>query len=121
MLVGRGEDCLRIERVLDDARAGRGGALLVSGEPGIGKTSLLEHAAASAADMRIVRCRGIEGEASVPFVGLVDLLTPIADLVPQLPGRQADALRSALATGPTRPVDRLAVLVGAFNLLCAAA
>jgi DNA-binding CsgD family transcriptional regulator len=121
MLVGRGEDCLRIERVLDDARAGRGGALLVSGEPGIGKTSLLEHAAASAAGMRIVRCRGIEGEASVPFVGLVDLLTPIADLVPQLPGRQADALRSALAIGPTRPVDRLAVLVGAFNLLCAAA
>ena len=121
MLVGRGEECLRIDRLLDDARAGNGGALVVSGEPGIGKTSLLEHAAAGSADMRIVRARGVETEASVPFVGLVDLLTPLADLAPNLPGRQAEALRSALAIGPTQPVDRLAVLVGAFNLLCAAA
>ena len=121
MLVGRGDECLRIERLLDDARAGNGGALVVSGEPGIGKTSLLEHAAASSTDMRIVRARGVETEASVPFVGLVDLLTPLADLAPNLPGRQAEALRSALAIGPTQPVDRLAVLMGAFNLLCAAA
>jgi DNA-binding CsgD family transcriptional regulator len=121
MLVGRGEECLRIDRLLDDARSGHGGALVVSGEPGIGKTSLLEHAAASAGDMRVVRARGVEAEASVPFVGLVDLLTPLSALASGLPGRQAEALRSALAIGPTRPVDRLAVLVGAFNLLCAAA
>ena len=121
MLVGRGEECLRIDRLLDDARRGNGGALVVSGEPGIGKTSLLEHAAASAEDMCVVRARGVETEASVPFVGLVDLLTPLARLAPNLPGRQAEALRSALAIGPTQPVDRLAVLVGAFNLLCAAA
>jgi DNA-binding CsgD family transcriptional regulator len=121
MLVGRGEECRRIERLLDDARAGRGGALVISGEPGIGKTSLLEHAATGAGDMAVVRARGVEAEASVPFVGLVDLLTPFASLVPDLPGRQAEALRSALALGPTRPVDRLAVLVGAFNLICAAA
>ena len=71
--------------------------------------------------MCVVRARGVETEASVPFVGLVDLLTPLARLAPNLPGRQAEALRSALAIGPTQPVDRLAVLVGAFNLLCAAA
>jgi DNA-binding CsgD family transcriptional regulator len=121
MLVGRGEECLRIERLLDGARSGHGGALVFSGEPGIGKTSLLDHAAASAGDMRIVRARGIETETSVPFVGLVDLLTPLSGFVANLPGRQAEALRSALAIGPTQPVDRLAVLVGAFNLLCAAA
>ena len=121
MLVGRGEECLRIERLLDDARSGHGGALVVSGEPGLGKTSLLDHAAASAGEMRVVRARGVETEASVPFVGLVDLLTPLAALVTDLPARQSEALRSALAIGPTQPVDRLAVLVGAFNLLCAAA
>jgi len=121
MLVGRGEECLRIERLLDGARSGHGGTLVVSGEPGIGKTSLLEHAAAGAGDMAIVRARGVEAEASVPFVGLVDLLTPFAALVSKLPDRQAEALRSALALGPTQPVDRLAVLVGAFNLVCAAA
>ena len=121
MLVGRGEECLRIERLLEGARSGHGGALVVSGEPGIGKTSLLDHAAATAGDMCVVRARGIEAETSVPFVGLVDLLTPLAGLVSNLPDRQAEALRSALALGPTQPVDRLAVLVGAFNLLCAAA
>jgi DNA-binding CsgD family transcriptional regulator len=121
MLVGRREECLRIEGLLEDARSGRGGALVVSGEPGIGKTSLLDQAAATAEDMRVVRARGIETEASVPFVGLVDLLTPLAGLVEDLPDRQAEALRSALALGPTQPADRLAVLVGAFNLLCAAA
>jgi DNA-binding CsgD family transcriptional regulator len=121
MLVGRGEECLRIERLLDDACSGHGGALVVSGEPGLGKTSLLDHAAASGRDMRVVRARGVETEASVPFVGLVDLLTPLAGLVKELPDRQSEALRSALAIGPTQPVDRLAVLVGAFNLLCAAA
>jgi DNA-binding CsgD family transcriptional regulator len=121
MLVGRREECRAIERLLADTRAGRGGALVVSGEPGIGKTSLLEHAVSGASGMRIVRARGIETEATVPFVGLVDLLTPLAALAEGLPGRQAEALRSALAIGPTQPVDRLAVLVGAFNLLCAAA
>ncbi|MGH3139154.1 MAG: ATP-binding protein, partial [Gaiellales bacterium] len=55
MLVGRGDECLRIDRLLDDAREGHGGALVVSGEPGIGKTSLLEHAAAGAEDMCVVR------------------------------------------------------------------
>jgi DNA-binding CsgD family transcriptional regulator len=121
MLVGRGEECLRIDRLLDDARAGRGGALVLSGEAGIGKTSLLDRAAERAGDMRVVRARGVETETSVPFVGLVDLLTPLAGLVTNLPARQAEALSSALAIGPTLPVDRLAVLVGAFNLLCAAA
>ena len=109
-----GEECLRIDRLLDDARAGNGGALVVSGEPGIGQdVAPRARGARAAADMRIVRARGVETEASVPFVGLVDLLTPLADLAPNLPGRQAEALRSALAIGPTQPVDRLAVLVGA--------
>ena len=121
MLVGRAEECGCIERLLGDAHAGRGGTLVISGDPGIGKTSLLDHAAATGDGMRVVRARGVESEATVPFVGLVDLLTPIAELVPSLPGRQADALRTALAIGPPRPVDRLAVLVGGFNLLCAAA
>ena len=64
---------------------------------------------------------GVETETAVPFAGLVDLLTPLADCLPALPARQAEALQSALAIGPPRPADRLAVLVGAFNLLCAGA
>jgi DNA-binding CsgD family transcriptional regulator len=115
------QECGRVDRLLDDVRAGRGGVLVVSGEPGMGKTSLLEYAAEAAADMRVVRTRGIETEATLPFAGLVDLLTPLAGAMPRLPGRQAEALGSALALGPAQPADRLAVLVGVLNLLCAAA
>jgi DNA-binding CsgD family transcriptional regulator len=121
MLVGRAEECARISLLLDDARDGRGGAVVVHGEPGIGKTSLLEYAAAEALDMRIVRTRGVEAETSIPFAGLVDLLTPLTDHLSAVPDRQADAVRGALAIGPPREADRLAVLAGGFNLLCAAA
>jgi predicted ATPase len=121
MLVGRAAECARIDLLLAEARAGRGGALVVHGEPGIGKTALLAHAADGAEDMRIVRVRGVETETTLPFAGLVDLLTPLTEHLAQLPERQADAVRSALAIGPTRAADRLAVLVGGFNLLCAAA
>lgn len=121
MLAGRAEECARISLLLDEARDGRGGALVVHGEPGIGKTSLLEHAADQAGGMRIVRARGVETETSLPFAGLVDLLTPLTEYLPELSERQADAVRGALAIGPTREADRLAVLAGGFNLLCAAA
>jgi DNA-binding CsgD family transcriptional regulator len=121
MLVGRVEECASVDRLLDDARDGRGGAVMVCGEPGIGKTALLEYAAERAEDMRVVRTCGVHTETAVPFAGLVDLLTPLADCLPALPVRQAEALQSALAMGPPRPADRLAVLVGAFNLLCAGA
>ncbi len=121
MLVGRAGECARIDLLLAEARAGRGGALVIGGEPGIGKTALLTHAAAGAGEMRIVRVRGVETETSLPFAGLVDLLTPLMQHLAHVPERQADAVRSALAIGPPRAADRLAVLVGGFNLLCAAA
>ena len=121
MLVGRAAECARIDLLLGAARAGHGGALVVRGEPGIGKTALLRHAAAGAADMRIARTRGVESEAALPFAGLVDVLTPIAAHLADIPERQADAVRAALAIGAPSAADRLAVLVGSFNLLCAAA
>jgi hypothetical protein len=121
MLVGRVDECTRVDRLLEEARAGRGGALAICGEPGIGKTSLLDYAAGGVGEMRIVHARGVQSETTVPFAALVDLLTPLVDSIGALPERQAEALESALAIGPPRPADRLAVLVGGFNLLCAAA
>jgi predicted ATPase len=121
MLVGRVEECTSVDRLLEEARAGRGGALAICGEPGIGKTSLLDYAAGRADGMRVVHARGVQSETTVPFAALVDLLTPLGEAIGALPERQAEALASALAIGPPRPADRLAVLVGSFNLLCAAA
>jgi DNA-binding CsgD family transcriptional regulator len=121
MLVGRVEECTSVDRLLEEARAGHGGALAICGEPGIGKTSLLDYAAGRADGMRLVHARGVQSETTVPFAALVDLLTPLVEAIGALPERQAEALESALAIGPPRPADRLAVLVGGFNLLCAAA
>src|SRR4029079_15366397 len=110
-----------IDELLEATRAGRGGLLAVRGDPGIGKCSLLAYAAGRCQGLTLVEVRAAEAEASLPFAALVDLLPPLLDSLERLPGRQADALRSALAVGPAHDVDRLALQVGAFNLLCAAA
>ena len=76
MLLGRDDERLALDRLLAEARQGRSGVLALVGEPGIGKTALLEHAAEQANGMRVLRARGVESEAEVPFAGLAELLRP---------------------------------------------
>src|SRR5438132_6236167 len=108
-----------LDRLLADARLGRSGVLALVGEPGIGKTALLEHAAASAAGMRVLRARGIESEAQVPFGGLLELLRPALGAVDRIPPPQADALQGALALRPGSAQDRFAVGAATLSLLAA--
>ena len=113
---------MRIERLLGDARAGRSGALLVRGEPGIGKTSLLLHGREAAApDMRVLVARGIEAESELPFSGLADLAGPLLDLRDRLPAAQALALGQALALEDGGTPARFAVPAALLGLLAAAA
>ena len=100
MLLGRTRELERIDAALRDARANRGSALLILGEPGIGKTSLLEQAVAGSEGMAVLRARGVEFEAGVPFAGLHELFRPVFDLLDRLPESQARALRSSLGLGP---------------------
>jgi AAA ATPase domain len=103
VLVGRELECGRIDALLDAARAGAGGAVVVAGEPGMGKTSLLEYGVGSARDMRVVRTRGVEAEASLPFAGLVDLLTPLGEALTALPGARPRRSRAPSPSGrPSR-------------------
>ena len=74
ILLGRDRERREIERVLDGARSGTSGCVALVGEPGIGKTALLDHAADEASDMRVLRARGIEAEAQVPFASLLELV-----------------------------------------------
>jgi predicted ATP-dependent serine protease len=69
-LYGRDGDVAAITAVLDGARAGRGGALVIRGEAGMGKTALLDLAERCAADMTVLRATAIETEAELPFAGL---------------------------------------------------
>ncbi len=100
--------------MLDDARAGHGGALVFHGEPGAGKTALLNLAVELGADFKVVRTTRVEGETELPYAALQQLSAPILELSARLPDPQHDALSVAfgLTTGhaPDPFLDGLAVL-----------
>jgi hypothetical protein len=95
LLVGRDRELATIEAVLAGARAGEPAALLLHGEPGVGKTALLRAATAHAVDLRVLSATGIEAESELAFAGLTELLGPIAAHRATLPHVQAGALASS--------------------------
>jgi DNA-binding CsgD family transcriptional regulator len=121
MLVGRTGECARIELLLDAARRGRGGALVLCGEAGVGKTALLRQAAQQAAGFRVLGAQGVESEMELPFAGLSDLLRPVLGELVALPSRQQAALRGALALGAEARGEPFAVCAAALSLLGVAA
>ena len=120
MLLGRSREQARIAALLEATRAGYGGALVIRGEVGIGKSALLAEAAA-ADGFTILRVHGIETESEIAFSGLHDLLAPIVGAISELPPRQAEAVESALSIGAGPPSERLAISAGALSLLAVAA
>lgn len=119
MLVGRQTERSVLDRLLAGARAGISGALVLVGEPGIGKTALLDHAAEQAADLPVLRGAGVESEAELPYAGLHLLMRPLLDRLAVLPGVQAQALRGALGLGPA-PGDGFLVGLAVLSLLAEA-
>ncbi|HSS80404.1 MAG TPA: AAA family ATPase [Gaiellaceae bacterium] len=119
-LVGRSRELTRIESLAEEARNGRTRALLVTGEAGIGKTSLLEAAADGAQEFRALRARGIQSEYDLPYASLLELLQPLLGRLDALPAAQRRALCGALGLGPANG-GALAVAGAAATLLAAAA
>src|SRR3954453_17568706 len=85
VLRGRDLEQTRLRELLDDARAGHGAALLVCGQPGVGKSALLEDAVGVADDLTVLRTRGVESEAPLPFAALHRLLRPALDRLDRIP------------------------------------
>lgn len=126
MVVARDAERDAVARVLDSARRGEGGALVLVGEPGAGKSVLLAHAVASAPDLHVLRVRGVESEYPLPFAALHRVLRPLLRSASALPARQAGALRVALgeaddADGPGAASDRFLVYLAVLGLLSEAA
>src|SRR4051794_23303276 len=119
MFVGRGPERARIAQMLAGARLGTSSVLVVVGEPGIGKTALVEQAVAAAGDMAVLRARGVPQEADVPFAGLFALLRPALARLDDLPAPQAAALRTALALEAGEERDRFAIGAATLGLLAA--
>lgn len=108
-----------IDEALAAARLGRSTRLLIRGEPGIGKTALLEYAVDQAGGMRVMAARGVEFEAGVPFAGLHELLRPALGSMDRLTPIHAAALRSSLGLGERIEADRLIVSAAVLDLVSA--
>jgi DNA-binding CsgD family transcriptional regulator len=121
-LLGREAEVARVDELVD-ALPGRGGALLVGGDAGIGKSVLLRRARsrAAAGGMRTLAAVGVESEAALAFAGLHQLLVPVLDLATALPPPQQGALRAAFGESAEVEPDRFLVAVAAFGLICEAA
>jgi len=123
VLVGRAEECRRVTEALDRVRAGSGALLLVTGSPGLGKSALLDYAAAaaSAGGLTVLRACGAEFEAPFAWAGLHQLLRPVLGQLDGLPAEQAAALRGALRLGPATGHDPFLVSLALLTLLSQAA
>ena len=93
-LLGRQRERDVLERLLDAAHEGHGGVLVVHGEPGVGKTALLEYAVEKAREFRIARTVGVEGEMELAYAGLQQLCSPTLELIDRLPIPSARRSRS---------------------------
>src|ERR671914_573218 len=110
-----------LDRVLEDVRAGRSGALVIRGEPGVGKTALLEYAIDSAADLRVARAVGVESEMELCYAALHQLCLPMLDRLERLPAPQRDALGTAFGLSSGTTPDRFLVNLAVLSLLSEAA
>ncbi|MFI1517619.1 helix-turn-helix transcriptional regulator [Kitasatospora cineracea] len=117
MLYGRGTERAAVDRLLAAAGGGRAGALVLRGEPGIGKSALLDAAAEAAAGWRVLRAAGVESEARLPHAVLSQLLAPALGELDGLPGPQRAALERTLGLADGPAGDRLLVGLAVLTLL----
>src|SRR5271170_4719319 len=121
-LIGRDEEVAQVDALLDGVRE-RGGALVIRGEPGIGKSALLEHACGRASPLgaRTLTTVGVESESELAFAGLHQLLGPIGSHVGRLPAPQRQALDAAFGIHDQVEADPFLVALAAYRLLSDAA
>jgi DNA-binding CsgD family transcriptional regulator len=119
-LLGRADELHALRNLITRARNGVSGALVVRGEPGIGKTALLDAATSELSGFKVIRSDGYEAELSMPFAALQRVGMSLADHFDALPARQQQALRVASGTADGPAPDRFLVGLGMLGLFAAA-
>jgi DNA replicative helicase MCM subunit Mcm2 (Cdc46/Mcm family) len=121
-LLGRHAELAELDRMLDRARAGRGSVLVLRGEPGVGKSVLMDYVAQRAPGFRVARAAGVESEAELMLAGVQHLLGPsMLAQCERLPAPQRDAIARAFGLLEGPPPDRFLVGLAVLGLLSEAA
>ncbi len=120
-LIGRQREEAVLDRVLATAQAGESSVLVVHGDPGVGKTALLDYAVEAAEGFRVVRTSGVEGEADLDYAALQVLCSPTLEFAKRLPGPQREALGVAFGTSAGHAPSPLLVGLATLGLLSEAA
>jgi len=116
-LLGRRRESEVVDRLIGAVRVGEGRALVVRGEPGVGKTALLGYLVEHASGCRVARVAGVESEMELAYAGLHQLLAPMLDRAERLPAPQREALRTAFGLSSGAAPDRFLVGLAALSLL----
>jgi DNA-binding CsgD family transcriptional regulator len=116
-LLGRHSECEALDRLLEDVRGQRSRVLVLRGEAGVGKTTLLEYLAANASGCRVARAAGVESEMELAFAGLHQLCAPMLSHLAHLPTPQRDALGTAFGLTAGAAADRFLVGLAVLSLL----
>jgi hypothetical protein len=120
-LTDRRGECGVLDQLITAVRAGGSRVLVVRGEPGVGKSALLEYLAGRAPGCRVVRAAGVESEMELAFAGLHQLLAPVLDRLEGLPVPQREALRTAFGVSSGPAPDRFVVGLAVLGLVSEAA
>ena len=120
-LRGRRGECGVLDQLVTDARAGQSQVLVLRGEPGVGKSALVEYLVGSATGCQILRATGVESEMELAFAGLHQLCMPMMARLDRLPGPQRDALAIAFGLRAGSAPDRFMVGLAVLSLLAEAA
>src|SRR4051794_10727970 len=116
-LLGRTSECETLDGLLRSVRLGQSEVLVLRGEPGIGKTALLEYIVERGRGCRIARAAGVESEMELPFAGLHQLCAPMLDGLSSLPDPQQNALRVAFGLQGGATPDHFFVALAVLSLL----
>ncbi len=116
-LRGRRNECDALDGILSNVRGGESQVLVVRGEPGVGKTALLDYLAGRAHGCLVARASGVESEMQLAFAGLHQLCAPFLDRLKRLPDPQRDALETAFGLRGAATPDRFLIGLAVLSLL----
>jgi DNA-binding CsgD family transcriptional regulator len=120
-LLGRASECIALDELVADVQRGESRSLVLRGEPGIGKTALLEYLIESASELTVVRAVGAESDMELAFASLHQLCAPMVDRLARLPGPQRQALEIVFGLSAGPAPDRFLVGLAVLSLLSEAA